>query len=290
MIPRRRAPAGLIAAALATGALGLLYVVLTRSTIHVPKGALESASARPATLENPRCGVMRTRYLHARDGLNRCTSDDACRAEARGGFFTELDGCARFLPGPAPRGELDTLARQWLDAGCAHDFMECEADPRSRCDEGRCVELPPPGIPERWRREMVLGYFSFFLPPDLQGSMGRGDDSYTGQFRRPGLTVDFDLGEWASKLDLDAPPVFGDHVITRMTSINGVPAKLVTARVLRRTGGEDRAGYMSGVYFAWVPLRPPASDWGKSLNLIAWCDEPAGCSEAAMIFESLVFY
>jgi hypothetical protein len=288
MLKSRRARAAIVAAGLTAGALGLLFVVLTRSTIQVPPGALAQASARP--VDPAVCETTRARYLHTIETLNRCTSDDACRGEARGGFFTDLDWCARFLPGSAPRGEIDTLAADWLARGCAHDYVECADDPGARCEEGRCVERPPPGIPERWKRIVVLGDFTFFLPPDLQGKMGHGDDSYNGRWSRPGLTVDFDFSEWANPLDLDTPPVYGDHRTTRTTSINGAPARLVTARVQRSAPDGGGPTTMSGVYFAAVPLRRPHPFSDLRLNLVAWCDEPADCSEAATIFESIVFY
>jgi hypothetical protein len=292
MAMSRRARAALVAAALAAGALGLLFVVLTRTTVHVPPDTLQQPSARPLTLPSNQifCDATRKRYLRELDRLNHCTTDDECRGEARGLFFTDLDWCARYLPGPAPRGEIDALAGQWLEAGCAHDYVECADDPRARCEAGRCVERPPEGIPDAWKRVIVLGYFTFFLPPDFEGSMGLGDDSYTGHWRRPGMLVDMDFSQWPSTLDSSIPPDLWDQKITRRTSINGAPAKLVTARVRRQTDDGLRIGTMSGVYFESLPLRTPNLLSTRALNLIAWCDELAGCEDATTIFQSLIFY
>lgn len=109
--PRPRARAVLVAAVLVAAALGLLVVVLTRSTIHLPPSALQRASALPATapLAESRCDATRTRYLDVIEGLNHCTIDDACRGEACGGVFTDLDWCKSPFAAESPSFPLPTF-------------------------------------------------------------------------------------------------------------------------------------------------------------------------------------
>lgn len=290
MTPRRTA---VVAAAIgAAGAVGLLMLILAGATIHIPPSAVEQATARPrGPVDEVLCAATSTRYHRELESANHCSSDDACRGEARGAFFTDLDECSRFLPATAPVKDLDALAEQWLAAGCAHDYLTCTGEPRARCVAGRCVERAPPGIPEEWVRITVRRTFTFFVPPELHGTMGHGDDSYGGRWESPKMTLVFDLGEWANHLDLDDGPDVPDHQRTRMTVIGGAEAKLVTARTREalRDGGVQ-VHHVSGVYFPKVPLRMPSLIAGTSLNLFAWCDAVEGCADAETIFRSIEFY
>lgn len=138
-------------------------------------------------------------------------------------------------------------------------------------------------MPEGWRRVDAGGFFSFFVPPDLQRSYKGGEDSYVEEYSSQTLHVQFDYGMYSG--DLSYP---SSHEYQATTAVvGGKTAKLATFRF---DGQERWAGlaYCAGIHF---PDVGPGMWEGASrkLTFLACGKTHADQDTAERIFRSIQF-
>jgi hypothetical protein len=253
----------------------LVVLGLTSAVLFWPSHNKSSPAPLPtATVSSstPRavCNDLATRYESAWESPSRCSSDDECVAEPRGGIYTVLDGCARFYNRGVSHKEADLVAAEWLRSTCASAqtvYVDC-GPARAQCLAGHCAELPPPPIPKDWGRLSLLAVVSVFAPSDLLETDARGIDSFArtfvGKNRRLTLTVD----AYLSRSDAGAPTVLDGH------AAHVVKTALGTREQTRITFDEP--------WVLWLP--------GSATVMIEiGCDDRVACADVPAIVRSVHF-
>lgn len=148
---------------------------------------------------------------------------------------------------------------------------------------GGAARAADSAIPEGWQRVDASGFFSFFVPPDLQRSYKGGEDSYVEEYRSQTLRVQFDYGMYSG--DLSYP---SSHEYQATTAVvGGKTAKLATFRF---DGQERWAGlaYCAGIHF---PDVGPGMWEGARMKLtfLACGTTPADQQTTERIFRSIQF-
>jgi len=153
------------------GALILCALAMPLSTVVMARA--EPTPARVAADFGGDCRAMAVAYDVELEVVSRCSHDDDCRAELRGGNKMALDGCWRFVNRHVSRAHLDALSAVWVNSGCPSQFAYCRTETCRElagpvCRAGRCVDRTPDGIPTDWVRHEVAAWFSFFAPADIE--------------------------------------------------------------------------------------------------------------------------
>lgn len=271
-------------ASLVLGALALLAAIQNRST-HRSDPRTEGAASTPdrahglpgSSHHEPRidptlCASLKKDHEAAVAKLAPCTSDAQCAADARGGAVYELEGCYRFRNRSFPLNEAEAIQKRWTSHGCATSYEICPPPPLAMCSEGRCVERPPPPIPETWRRHDLPGVLSLYLPPEVKPASVPSIDSGTQVFRGGGIEMTTDLDARSSG-DPDLP----GKLIT--TAIGGHAAKLWKRSREITVLFEGQPGC--------APPRCPFFAQEYDLTLRARCDTEAACDDAWRALESV---
>jgi hypothetical protein len=272
---RPRVPWGKLAALLALAALAA-----TGLTWRHRQQVLENSRR----LASPEECTLQAKNYHKQSLARQCSIDNDCVAEQRGNYFTKLDGCLRVRQRDASTRTADTLAQKWLDRGCASDFRTCAPNRGAMCEEGRCVERTPNGVPRSWGRLEFPGVMVMFAPKDFveQDLAERGEEGGLHVFASPraSLTMDVYRGTLEATAPLEAPQ--GTTVLDRKKlDIEGTGGQLMltgakgTFKVQLHINGMDAPGY-KGFGRPWISIRADAT-----------CREEAPCRELAAILGSI---
>jgi len=103
-----------------------------------------------------------------------------------------------------------------------------------------CAAAANVAVPANWIEVAADGKFSVMAPPGTTFARSAGIDSFTGVFNAPGFAVHVDFGAHVDPLERGAGKT---QYLTREVTVDGKPAKLVTAR--SRTG---KRAYFIGLH------------------------------------------
>jgi hypothetical protein len=163
------------------------------------------------------CRALTVAYDAELEVVSRCSSDDDCEADERGGNKLALDGCWRMVNRHVSRQYLDALSAQWVNAGCPSQFEYCRTatcrEPAGPvCRAGRCVDRSPAGIPTDWVRYEIAAWFSFFAPADLELDRRRDRHGkllaqdrrapFAGAYRGKGFIIELDSPYWTDSMEV----------------------------------------------------------------------------------------
>jgi hypothetical protein len=107
-----------------------------------------------------------------------------------------------------------------------------------------CAAAANVAVPPDWIEVSADGKFTVMAPPGTTFARSAGIDSFTGVFNAPGFAVHVDFGAHGDPLEREAGKT---QYITREVTVDGKPAKLITAR--SRTGGR---AYFIGLHVAQI--------------------------------------
>lgn len=231
-----------------------------------------TSSAKPLLASEKQCEGFRDAYQRELAKVQSCTTDDECEAGKSVPQHAGLDGCARFTRRGANTLQVQAAAMQWEIFGCSHTFMTCR-QPLAKCEENRCVELPPSPLPRRWQRYTYRNYFSFFGPPNAQKQEVMGEDSEVGEWTTPKYSIEFDYGYG---VDLSAHREDGDVAVTHEPFTSGA------------FKGEFFATRKMSYGLSGVTLREVNMDKERSsLTLFIRCSNWKDCADGKLISQSL---
>lgn len=235
MTPRSR---GYLLVVLTSGAFALtLYLTTHKPSRPLPEVPDPAPPPPPERVTAPAhdpalCEKLRAEYVVAIEDMRGCREDADCTAQEVPPLHASLeDGCFRVVRTGAPSAQLDAIARRWLGASCTDRLGACERRPAVACrplavtGEKMCVELPPAGVPEGWRRERVSGVVKVFLPPDMKRADNMLEHRYALFYRGDGRTLVLEFG--------------GDSTLTPDARASDFPGeKLLAARRVKSSGRE----------------------------------------------------
>jgi hypothetical protein len=258
-----------LAGAAVTGSAALVFRAQPKVAIPASPAVCEAHAARYKEALPPRA----------------CIADAECSADARGGFFTALDGCVRTRRKDADLSSANGLAQQWLEAGCATAFRTCAAH-GAICEAGACVEQPPAGVPRAWVRRELTGVFTVFAPDDFveRHLQERGDEGGLREFGSPRGSVSVQIYPSRPGTEFASVSVStGGVELQRMEhDVNGSAAHML----LERTA--------EGTFRVLVRLArldaPEYHGWGSptvAISASANCKEEAACREVFSILSTL---
>jgi len=267
---------------------------------HAEAEALAEAEARKkdaARLGDPAaCKALAGRYTSVMDRIAGCTHDNDCRVELRGEQWYDLDGCFRLENTSASTEEADRIAREWLEARCVTSYEVCSVQPTAMCRQGRCVERPPPGVPETWVRHVFGRQFTFFAPPDVEIR------SQNGLQCGPGAVFHLDRHDFEAHFILDSYGMSLDGDESDLASRPATPVRIggwsAVARWMNPTYvASTTQGFTQGFLVVFPEKEatcPPfcLPGWGGGvevgfLHFQARCRTDAACKEAFRILETL---
>jgi hypothetical protein len=124
-----------------------------------------------------------------------------------------------------------------------------------------------------------VGPFTIDLPTDLAEHEARGIDSFVGEWRRPGMRLSFDYGQYSNDVATWDPGTEFEAV-----TVDGKPARI----------GTNRQDFGYGLLYATaISFRNlTVHEFSKMpvhLTVFAACSTPADCAVARRIFLSIRF-
>jgi hypothetical protein len=235
-------------------------------------------------LKAPECAALAADYRVSLAPLRKCGSDGDCVAEKRGGMTSGLDGCVRILSRGADPTAANVIANDWITGGCAMSFRSCKQPRAPICEEGKCVEGPPEGVPHSWQRRELLGLLTFWTPKDMTEDRVLGEDSWVSQFSSDDLEIHFDV-QHTHEPDAALPELRAGETALYMTllDVDGIIGQLTR---VKRADGKPAVQ----VLFPYFPAAPEAAYTSGVAGFVegwAECKDDAQCAIVERIFKSI---
>jgi len=268
-----------LALAVVVAVLGGVAFAAGRSSGGPPVAPLEASNrhghARDRAELAADCVKLKEQHDAAVAKLGACAADTDCAVETRGGVYFGLEGCYRYRNRRVSTDEAAALEARWRDDGCAASYEICPPEPLAMCRAGRCVERPPPPLPETWHREEVPGGFFIYLPSEMKRVSEQGLDSPVSHHWGGGIELTSSFGNYGGPsggADRDGEAMkIGGYGVLVWRSARAITVSFEEAK-------------------ACEPPRCPYFAAGDKLSLHATCDTEEACETAWTALRSARFW